>query len=337
MRVLTLSESTFDQTNTFRCDGVRGTCSLRRDYQKKGDGILWIMLHAGCLKDSYTAADSAERERLNASTRVANGETVKVLGRMYRVKINGNYSDAGVLEPVEVRDAQSVLCAAFTSTCMSESFITDSDAALNTGGYCLDAPQYLPSGCQARHDAESKVYVTREVVGVVAPVAPPAAPVAAPAPDVSTISTVSGFESRICPRCGGSGHYSIGVCFKCHGARKVLTKRGTAAALFLSRSREVPAGSLVVGDLLRMEGFTAGSFSVPTYFIKIDSITTEGNGSLTISGSNAKRGGASMGGLLPTSMVRKGWTHDEKVAQRVAALAYQATLGVSGKVLKGRK
>lgn len=99
-REITLSAGTFDRLHTFRVEGVRGRCSLHSGYEKEGDGILWIMQHAGCIAAHYGADEIAERERLATEAPIANGEIVIVGDAAYRVKVIGNYSNAAVLEPV---------------------------------------------------------------------------------------------------------------------------------------------------------------------------------------------------------------------------------------------
>lgn len=107
MKTLNLSTGSFDQDNTFTMlvKGFRGPetirCSLHRDYAKTNDGIYWIMQKAGCLKAVYTDKDREETARLNEMEPLRHGEIVKIDDGCYRVKVNGNYSDAAVLEPVQ--------------------------------------------------------------------------------------------------------------------------------------------------------------------------------------------------------------------------------------------
>ena len=97
---LKLSTGSFDQDNSFAVEyAVRGrtgrkTCSLQRDYKERGDGIFWGLSSGVILKDSYTAADVAERERLDSSAPVRDGDVVTIEGKQYRAKVNGPYSDA---------------------------------------------------------------------------------------------------------------------------------------------------------------------------------------------------------------------------------------------------
>jgi hypothetical protein len=102
MKTLTLSTGSFDQVNTFTIAEVRySRCKLMKDKEVAGDGILWVLQCAGCLKASYSDADRAEMARLNSGeSTVRNGEVVLVDGKQYRVRVLGNYSDCAVLDPV---------------------------------------------------------------------------------------------------------------------------------------------------------------------------------------------------------------------------------------------
>lgn len=65
----------------------------------------------------------------------------------------------------------------------------------------------------------------------------------------------AGFEIEPCSRCGGSGSYSYNPmdgtrCFKCGGAKFVLTKRGAAARAKYLKSLERPAGELKTDDYI---------------------------------------------------------------------------------------
>lgn len=103
MHALNFPRDNFDQDNTFRfvVIGTRG-----REIPKTGylleveDCQIYLMQQSACLKASYTDKDIEERDRLNAQEPIRDGDTVTVAGKAYRVKILGNYSDAGRLIPV---------------------------------------------------------------------------------------------------------------------------------------------------------------------------------------------------------------------------------------------
>jgi hypothetical protein len=154
------------------------------------------------------------------------------------------------------------------------------------------------------------------------------------------------FESKTCPRCGGSGHYSYcqmygTVCFKCSGRGGILTKRGAAAQNFLNDLRSVEAKDLKVGDLILEESF----FSGKAKWAKIESIELvpdyskskklvdgewieESHSALKIVSSGMQQY------VFPNSKMRKGFSAAEKAEQKAKALAYQASLGKNGLPLK---
>lgn len=103
MKTLTLATSNFDQENTFTFEAFKyqNRCSLRRDYEKKGDGIYWALQHSGCLKSSYSNEDRAERRRLaSGEVTLKNGEIVMIDGKQYKAVFKGNYSNCAIFEAV---------------------------------------------------------------------------------------------------------------------------------------------------------------------------------------------------------------------------------------------
>jgi hypothetical protein len=76
------------------------------------------------------------------------------------------------------------------------------------------------------------------------------------------------FESVTCGRCGGTGNYSYcqmygTTCFKCRGAKVVLTKRGSAASAYERRLLTRTAFELSVGNRVwvdGMPGFTKSGY-----------------------------------------------------------------------------
>ena len=102
-RRLILSVDNFDRINTFgvALGNYAGfSCSLHSGYKVEGDGILWIMQGCGILASSYTPAEIAERNRLNAESPVRHGDIVQVEDTLYRVRVLGNYSDCAILDKV---------------------------------------------------------------------------------------------------------------------------------------------------------------------------------------------------------------------------------------------
>lgn len=100
MTKLNYRRDNFDQDNTFAFayNGRRGeVVTTGYLFNATDEGRIYVMQRAACLKSHYTEADHAETARLNAMTPVRDGDTVEVEGKQYRVKILGNYSDAGYL------------------------------------------------------------------------------------------------------------------------------------------------------------------------------------------------------------------------------------------------
>lgn len=67
------------------------------------------------------------------------------------------------------------------------------------------------------------------------------------------------FERETCSRCSGSGNYSYcqsygTTCFKCHGAKEVLTKRASLAAEWMRQQRRIAAGEVKIGERVQSPG-----------------------------------------------------------------------------------
>jgi hypothetical protein len=101
MRELKVSAHTWDYTNKFTVERVRGDVSLERDYHKAGDGIYWGMQSGICIQATYTEEERAHRDRMNTMKPLKNGETVIIDGERYKVRILGNYSDCMMFDKVD--------------------------------------------------------------------------------------------------------------------------------------------------------------------------------------------------------------------------------------------
>lgn len=153
-------------------------------------------------------------------------------------------------------------------------------------------------------------------------------------------------ESTTCGRCGGSGKFSFNLmhgsrCYGCAGRGEVLTKRGKAAQAWLIEQRLIPAEDFKPGDLILSEGFSAGSYSEPTRWLRVAKV-------LRVTGAEAgyvnqpdlacvrieTEGGGGFVGYAGTSKYRRAMSAEERKALHAAALAYQSTLGKTGKPLK---
>lgn len=169
------------------------------------------------------------------------------------------------------------------------------------------------------------------------------------------------FESKPCSRCGGSGQYSYcqshGTrCFGCGGRGWQFTKRGAAAHAMYAESLKTPAGEIVVGQRIRVDG--VGGI-IPTFWLEVRAI--EASVSRSRSGDDvdwtetpavnlrgvSRRPGVSTwddeamleeNGLGCPShyLVRVAHTADERSAKLAAALAYQETLTLKGEPRKVR-
>ena len=98
-QVLNFTRDNFDQENTFAFAyvGARGIELVCTGYlfRSAENGQIFIMKQSACIKDTYTDADRAERRRLDAQIPLRTNDVVTVDGNNYRVRILGNYSDAG--------------------------------------------------------------------------------------------------------------------------------------------------------------------------------------------------------------------------------------------------
>lgn len=151
---------------------------------------------------------------------------------------------------------------------------------------------------------------------------------------------MTAFETKPCGRCGGSGSYSWNAmhgstCYGCGGSGRVFTKRGRAASEFFRSLLMVPAGELKVGDRYFMAGFSAGSYTEPNRWVRIDEITTDESGKLSFKGTDVKRGESCGFSGVPVDLpMRKSYTAEEKAPWLKQALEYQATLDANGKPSK---
>ena len=97
---LTIAQDSFDNAAdfTFEYKGYAGrTCTASGYLFQSNDGQIYLMKNSAVLKSHYSDEDRAERIRLNSMNPVRDGDTVAVNGKQYKVKILGNFSDAGRL------------------------------------------------------------------------------------------------------------------------------------------------------------------------------------------------------------------------------------------------
>ena len=97
---LTIAQDSFDTAAdfTFEYKGYAGrTCTASGYLFQSDDGQIYLMKNSAVLKSHYSDEDRAERIRLNSMNPVRDGDTVAVNDKQYKVKILGNFSDAGRL------------------------------------------------------------------------------------------------------------------------------------------------------------------------------------------------------------------------------------------------
>jgi len=157
----------------------------------------------------------------------------------------------------------------------------------------------------------------------------------------TSVSPAVKLESKPCSRCGGEGklwHFSNvhgGVCFKCNGAKNILTKRGAEASRYLVELRSVRADALVVGQLVRETTTTSGLNSVTSFFT-VASLWSIVDGKPFIPANTLKvelthNKWGDLGTQYPADkLVRVACSAEFKAATLRQALAYQATLTKSG-------
>lgn len=155
------------------------------------------------------------------------------------------------------------------------------------------------------------------------------------------------FEHIECSRCGGTGRYSFNLmhgsmCYGCNGIGYKLTSRGRVAQHYLNQMREITMENFQIGDLIRFDGFNAGSYSQPTAWAKvtlIEFITSKQAGLMYQENVDLQcvRLETTLGtvvGFVGKTKYRKGFTAEQKKEQVNEALAYQQTLTKAGKPRK---
>lgn len=150
------------------------------------------------------------------------------------------------------------------------------------------------------------------------------------------------FESRVCSRCLGSGHYSFNMidgtrCYGCGGRGVKYTKRGRAALDYFIALLSKRLDEFVPGDLI-----------FDSYYGKFHEVATSERDDGSHGGPvghdyDAKplwrittKDGSGWNGFPPDKMFRQGHTAEFKREAKEKALAYQATLTQAGTPRKRR-
>ncbi|NLP65551.1 hypothetical protein [Paraburkholderia sacchari] len=143
-------------------------------------------------------------------------------------------------------------------------------------------------------------------------------------------------ETMTCSRCGGSGHFSYNQihgtrCYGCNGTGKKYTKRGAAAAKFLSDLRSIPAEQFKVGDLILYQGISHSKF-VRITSVEVSRAKDQGcySGDGEYQQVKIQCEGGYGAYYRPGNLVRKGCGAEMKSEQLRQALAFQATLTKNG-------
>lgn len=150
------------------------------------------------------------------------------------------------------------------------------------------------------------------------------------------------FEAVTCSRCSGTGHYSYNAmtgsrCFKCNGAKEVLTKRGAVAQEYYRLLLSKRYGDLVPGDKVQdtgVPGFIAGGWREVVSIERGEFTYTKNGEEVTRPCVNVEAKEWGYSHADPEGMVRVACTREEKLQARTMALALQARLTKQGKVSK---
>lgn len=152
--------------------------------------------------------------------------------------------------------------------------------------------------------------------------------------------TTTAFETEVCSRCLGTGHYSFNGthsrCYKCEGKNggRAYTKRGAAAKDFYLALRRKPAAVVAIGDKVRSEfikQLTVVTIEryMPTFKRTINGVLVEPEEHFRFSNTAGLQMSVPVNGtvdVLPTV--------EENEAMIAKALAYQETLTKKGTVHK---
>ena len=155
--------------------------------------------------------------------------------------------------------------------------------------------------------------------------------------------TATIFESEVCPRCGGSGHYSFNLvdgtkCYGCGGSGHRLTKRGAVAKQFYLDSLLKPLSEIKSGDKI-FDTFYSKWLTVshverdPFNPDPITVRTEDGSSHQTYRVNLFYKNGRSIG-TSESAKERSVSSEEERIEKLNAALDYQKKLTKTGKLMK---
>lgn len=152
---------------------------------------------------------------------------------------------------------------------------------------------------------------------------------------------MSKFESKVCSRCGGSGHFSFNhkdgtMCYGCSGTGSMLTKRGMAASKFFQESLTLPASDLLVGMKIKESTLSKKFIVIQNIHCGTDKELGKKFDTSYLLGPDGDRqmvlidSGSSMIKFYPETRVRVFHTDEQKQEKLQIALEYQSSLTKNG-------
>lgn len=155
-----------------------------------------------------------------------------------------------------------------------------------------------------------------------------------------TTTTETKLETKTCPRCGGSGHYSFcprygTKCFQCGGVGRVYTKRGRAARAYLETIRSKALGELVAGDVVLYEGIPG--VTGDRWVTIASGVPVDATGLVDVEGTDKRGMTCGWRGSRTDTLVRVAQSAEQKAETYARAVAYQATLTKAGTVRKNAR
>ncbi len=114
-----------------------------------------------------------------------------------------------------------------------------------------------------------------------------------------------------CYRCSGTGQYlHYGICFRCEGAKRSYSNSATHALKEFHTAMTKPAGELVVGDQIRVNGitFSGGTYR---YWARVTEVV-DSEDVLRYTTYPAKDGGIAQHQTLPETTFERRGTSEER-------------------------
>jgi hypothetical protein len=153
------------------------------------------------------------------------------------------------------------------------------------------------------------------------------------------------FEAETCGRCGGSGHHSYcqsygSTCFKCHGKKQVLTKRGAVAQALYSSLCMKRVDQLQPGDKFQDLMISGGGDMAYAWFT-VQNVRPDTSRQSSLVNGIMVPGRQDLLAVETDNCLFAGWTPDRRIKVAIPAtakqnlamiaLAYQSILSKTGK------